>query len=229
MADKASRNRLFLISLLSLFLVSVMAAMIGFYGWGTDPDPQLAQVTDDPKPAPGPSTIVYTEQDMQHCDVRLDDIPDRPRFEDYPALRSVSHPAPPLLNNRLARRYRTVLRDTVTQGPDFAGSATIVQWGCGSSCHEWAVVDGRTGRVYAPPAEIEMMFGPSYFRDAGLHYQPNSRLLVVVGPTIWRQGRSAEQWHEGATFFEWTGRSLRLLREVSADDLCAQHRGRLLA
>jgi hypothetical protein len=232
MAHKRSRATILLAGMPSLLLIGLLAAMALAYNWGAGPDPQLAQAAAaDQKPAPGPETIVYTEEDMHHCDVGLDDVHNPPRFENYPAQRSIAQPTRPLLNNRLARAYRTVLRDGVAQGPNFAGNATIVTWGCGSSCHRWAIVDDRTGRVYAPPAEVDMMFGPSNFRDVGLHYQPDSRLLVVVGPTLWADppGHRAEQWHEGATYLEWTGRSLRMLRAVSVDDLCAEHRGRLVA
>ena len=231
MAEKAPRYSWFLIPLPSLLLVSLIALMISAYGWRVDPEPRYVASPRDQKSAPGPHTIVYTEGDIQHCDVRLEDIPDRPKFEDYPARRSISQAAQPLLNSRLARQFRTVLRDGVAQGPDFAGDSTIVEWGCGSSCHSWAIVEGRTGRVHAPPGDVQMTFGPSYFRDAGLYYQPNSRLLVVVGTSLWssRPNRRADQWHDGATFLEWTGQSLRLLRAVTAEDLCAQHRGRLLA
>ena len=232
MAGTESRNSIFFVALPSLLLVALMAAMIAAYDWLADPEQQAAQVAAaDQKPAPGPETLVYTEEDMHHCDVGLDDVHSPPRFEEYPVRRSIAQPAWPLLNNRLARQFRTVLRDGVAGGPNFAGDATIVGWGCGSSCNAWAIVDGRTGRVYAPPGEIETMFGPSYFRDAGLHYQPNSRLLVLLGPTIWSNASSyrPDQWHEGATYLEWTGRSLRLVRTISVDALCAEHPDRLVA
>ena len=232
MAEGRSPATILLATVPSLLLIGLTAAMVLAFGWRGDPELQPALVAAaDHKPAPGPETIVYTEEDMHHCDVGLDDVHNPPRFADYPAERSIAHPARPLLNNRLARAYRTVLRDGVAEGPNFAGNATIVTWGCGSSCRRWAIVDDRTGRVYAPPAEIDMMFGPSYFRDVGLHYQPGSRLLVVVGPTLWANSprRRADQWHEGATYLEWTGHSLRMLRAVSVEHLCAEHRDRLVA
>src|ERR1043166_4383353 len=126
--ESRSRHDLILIALPSLLLAGLMAALVEVYGWRTEPQPQLAQAADDPKPVPGPETLVYTEADMHHCDVGLDDVHDPPRFEDYPARRSISHPTRPLLNNHLAREFRTVLRDGVAEGPNFAGDATIVRW-----------------------------------------------------------------------------------------------------
>lgn len=227
MAANESRNSIFLIAVPSLLLVGLMAVMGAADNWRAEPEPQpvLLVAAQDQSVVPGPEWYEGTDADKDHCDVSLTDVRHAPRFEDYPAHRSISRPVQPMLNNALAREFRTVLRQGITDGPDFAGDATIVRWGCGSSCYRWAIVDDRTGRVYAPPGEIGMMFGPSYFSDAGLHYRPDSRLLVVAGPTLWPDPRSPTggQWYEGASYLEWTGRSLRTVRIVPVADLCAQH------
>jgi hypothetical protein len=77
-----------------------------------------------------------------------------PRPEDYPVPKDEIYkgkPAPVLLSGRLARTYRTVLRDGAKKGPNFAGHYTIVTWGSGLGNFSMAVVDAKTGRIYFPP------------------------------------------------------------------------------
>jgi len=73
-----------------------------------------------------------------------------PKFEDFPAhSRYRGKPAPvDIHNSELARTYRTRLREGVRKGPNFAGHYTVVDWGCGSNCQVYAVVDTRTGKVF---------------------------------------------------------------------------------
>src|SRR5262245_22010135 len=54
------------------------------------------------------------------------------RFRGTPAV-------PDLASAKDARRFRTVLRDGARKGPNFAGSFTIVSWGCGTSCQSHAI------------------------------------------------------------------------------------------
>lgn len=46
-----------------------------------------------------------------------------------------------------ARQFRTRLTEGAKQGPNFAGRYTVVEWGCGTSCQQLAVIDARTGHV----------------------------------------------------------------------------------
>jgi hypothetical protein len=71
-----------------------------------------------------------------------------------------------------AREYRTVLREGSAGPPNFAGRYRIVQWGCGSPCRTFGIVESATGRVYMP--EISAISGIGYRRD--------SRLLIVEPP-----------------------------------------------
>ena len=43
--------------------------------------------------------------------------------------------------------FRTVLRNGMKWGPNFAGHYAVVVWGCGTSCSSFAVVNLRTGQV----------------------------------------------------------------------------------
>jgi hypothetical protein len=62
-----------------------------------------------------------------------------------------------VLKARLARRFRTVIREAMAGGVNFAGHYVVASWGCGTGCIQFAVVDAITGEVYAPP------FDAAYF------------------------------------------------------------------
>jgi len=75
----------------------------------------------------------------------------RPRFADYPATnvyRGVA--APPKLESADQRTYRTMIRSGADFRPKFAGHYTAPEWGCGTDCSQFAVVDVITGKVYGP-------------------------------------------------------------------------------
>jgi hypothetical protein len=91
------------------------------------------------------------KQRERMCFVAGGDLADQsaPRFEQYPVGRS--SPFPPakleLQSNPIAKRYRTVIREEMTHGPNFAGHYRVVFWGCGTSCSQFAVVNLKTGHV----------------------------------------------------------------------------------
>jgi hypothetical protein len=94
-----------------------------------------------------------------------------PRFEEYPAESTFSgKPAAVRLESATyGKFYRTRLRDGAIKGPNFAGSFTIVTWGCGSSCQIVAVVEARTGRL-----------SEQTLRTAnGVQFQKTSRLIIA--------------------------------------------------
>ena len=55
---------------------------------------------------------------------------------------------------------------------------------------------------------------PGPLRYQALRFRADSRLLVVLGAP------EADEERHGASYFEWTGRSLRLLRFVPRAELC---------
>ena len=94
-----------------------------------------------------------------------------PRFEAFPVARMYEgRPAAvDLASAPWARRFRTVLRRGAANGPNFAGELTVVEWGCGTSCQQAAIIKTRTGRIVAPLLTI----------TRGADYYPDSRLMVV--------------------------------------------------
>jgi hypothetical protein len=146
------------------------------------------------------------------------DIAHAPHFADYPApRRTAARPARPLLASAEARHYRTMIRVGAAGGPNFAGNFTIVRWGCGSGCVDWAIIDARTGRI-AIDQDLRDLVNIHLFKidgdDARLIFRPDSRLLILGGMPREDAAR------EGLLFLEWSGSALRRLRFVPIRELC---------
>lgn len=131
-----------------------------------------------------------------------------PRFEDFPVVRTYDgEPAAvDLTSAPWARRFRTVLRQGVENrnGPDFAGELTVVEWGCGTSCMQAAIIMTRTGRIV----------GPLLTLTRGADYYPDSRLMIVdpvpPGDSVSRDEPAFVR------YLEWTGKRLVLIDTVRA-------------
>ncbi len=126
----------------------------------------------------------------------------KPPFAQYSVpLTFTGQPAPvDLRSNPKAQTFRTVLRTSAKNGPNFADAFTIIYWGCGGTdCATLAIVDARTGRVYFAPFTVTCELG----------FERNSRLLSVDSPTCFLD----EQTEPGARvqrWYVWDGRSLVL-------------------
>jgi hypothetical protein len=98
----------------------------------------------------------------------------------YPFARFPVHrlyrgkPAQPKLTTPTQREFRTVLRNGAKKGPNFAGQFTVVEWGCGSNCVVFAVIDARTGKVFDNDMPL---INDEY--PCGLSYRVESTLFVV--------------------------------------------------
>jgi hypothetical protein len=151
--------------------------------------------------------------------------PGTPAFEAYRADKLIGRPAAPRIIGE-ARRYRSAITSGAAVGVNFGGRYTIVGWGCGASCLEWALVDRRTGAVRfdpqyrvvstarvaddtSPPgANVDRTFG-------GLRFRRDSNMLVVQGAP------NEDERREGLTFLRWSGRDFRRLAFVPARKLCS--------
>jgi len=72
-------------------------------------------------------------------------------------------------------RHRTrITEDGVKKRPDFAGSWTVVQYGCGSSCSVTVLFDHKTGNILRVP------IGGEDQQNVFLYHNVNSRLLKVT-------------------------------------------------
>ncbi|MFZ5867293.1 MAG: hypothetical protein ACOYXY_15520 [Thermodesulfobacteriota bacterium] len=121
---------------------------------------------------------------------------------------SIKKIAKPDVSKERARTYRTRLREGAAKGPNFAGHYTVVRWGCGTDCIEFAIVDVISGAVFFPPF-LTVQSVPPYDQDnptmipRNVEFRPDSRLLIVTG-TI---DKSSSDKH----FYEWTGKELKLV------------------
>ncbi len=137
-----------------------------------------------------------------------------------PALQFAAYPARPWSgpvakarqDTRFARLFRTAMKDGAAKGPNFAGRFTIVEFGCGTSCVNWAVVDAKTGRVFDPPptAPLSIM----YTSGVGLEFRRDSRLLVLTG------GPREGQKPDGVYSYVWTGETFRKIGFIPRAKAC---------
>jgi hypothetical protein len=124
------------------------------------------------------------------------------KFEDYPVPPYTGKYAPiNWKSNPHAKRFKTVITQGVHSGANFAGHYCIVEWGCGTMCQSWVIVDLITGKIFdGIPA------------SRGLDYRPNSRLLILDPP--YENG----QWNDAILgppeVYEWSKNKLHLLEKA---------------
>jgi hypothetical protein len=136
---------------------------------------------------------------------------DTPHFEDFPVREKFTgKPAAVKVESRGARRYRTVIREGAREGPNFAGHYTVVTWGCGAGCVQFAVVDAKTGVVYSPRFYVaaRVRFDEETQQpDEPLQFRIDSKLLIVSG--------SPNEKNEGVYYYSWDGRRLALIKSTA--------------
>ena len=130
--------------------------------------------------------------------------PALPRFEDFPAGPAYAG------RNRLVLKgddvhWRTRLRQSVTQKPDFAGHYVLTTWGCGAECVMGAAVDVRTGTVVWLPGSLCCWYSDEQATPdevEPLRYRGDSRLLVLTGRRDERDGDAGTHYYaiEGNRF-----------------------------
>lgn len=106
-------------------------------------------------------------------------------FARYPGAVSWSgKKAAPILDTKLKRRFRTVLRNASQEAADFNGHYRLARWGCGMNCIGWAIINQRNGQVWMGDYGTNSCW--AYQRDEALNeqrvpdwfeYSLNSRLL----------------------------------------------------
>jgi hypothetical protein len=128
--------------------------------------------------------------------------------------------AQPVLRTAKQKTFRTMIRNAVKRGPNFAGAYTIAPWGCGTSCLSIAVVDVRTGEVFDGPFNTLEYDGGLKYRDGSysltdnfkpVEHRLDSRMLVVRGCPDDYDYRNC-----GLRFYAWGGREFQLLQAFPA-------------
>ena len=113
--------------------------------------------------------------------------------------------ARPKAETPLAREHITIIRAAVRRGPNFASHYTVVNWGCGTSCGVYVIVDNRTGKIYEPP---EISKGVE-IGVAGPQFRPKSTLMVVAScppPEVYGMKNCERK------FYNWDSSRLLLLK-----------------
>jgi hypothetical protein len=103
-------------------------------------------------------------------------------------------------SNPSARRFRTVIKEGVKRGVNFAGHYCIVQWGCGTLCQSWVIVDLDNGKIYD---------GISTCR--GLDYRSDSR-LIILDPPDGKNGEYSDNFCMSPTVYQWKHNKLDKLK-----------------
>lgn len=134
-----------------------------------------------------------------------------PTFGQYPAAYSPPSALVPLdvKSNPIARRHRTIIRQEMTHGPNYAGHYRVVSWGCGSSCSQFAVVNLKTGRVIT----LRNIYSVDYAdfstynflpqtdsESRGFRFKKDSNLLVLVGNLVARSSKKVG-FQGGASYY----------------------------
>ncbi|MGH9762777.1 MAG: hypothetical protein ACREDR_43305 [Blastocatellia bacterium] len=132
------------------------------------------------------------------------------RYEDFPAGKPFAgKPATVKLTTKKARMKRTVLREGAAGGPNFAGHYIVVNWGCGASCVQFAIVDAITGSVYFPSFYVAAGVGSDQDYEhtpEPLQFKLDSKLLMVTGNL-----NEAEKG--GVYYYKWDNNRLTLIKQ----------------
>jgi hypothetical protein len=134
----------------------------------------------------------------------------RPKFSDFKVEEHFrGKPAPVnLASDPQAKTYRRMLREGARTGPNFAGHFTIVTWGCGTACQQFAIVDASTGKVFFSREVPYVSFGDWEGEPYCLAFQKESRLIAVYG-------RIKEDDPRGIFFYTWDGTRLTLIKSIT--------------
>ncbi len=71
-----------------------------------------------------------------------------------------------------AEEFRTRIKETAEEGPNFAGKFSYAEWGCGTYCGAGSITDLTTGEI--------VEFG--LINSHGVNFEKGSRLLIIDPP-----------------------------------------------
>lgn len=100
-------------------------------------------------PTPSPTPTVENQNENRLTFDELAEQQKLPRSEDFPVKKNEifsGTPAKPILTEKRARLYRTVLREGTERGPNFAGHYTVVTWGAGMGNFSLAFIDAKPAK-----------------------------------------------------------------------------------
>lgn len=132
-----------------------------------------------------------------------------PQFEDYPAtdIFTGTPASVDFTTNEDALEYKTKITKVAKTGPDFAGSYTVIDWGCGTSCLGGAIVSAKTGAIIAFGLEAQ----------AGFDYTSSSRLFVINSLKNILENQKSFSSSTKTSYYEITDNALKLICEKSSN------------
>ena len=126
-----------------------------------------------------------------------------PQFSEFPAQTvKITSPKKPILSSNLARRYKTIISNSMADEPNFAGHYRVVAWGCGTDCRGFAIVNLLSGKTYTLPS-LESVDGVMGNDEDRLSYRPDSKLFVING--------LRNEVDEGKFYYLWKNGKLNFL------------------
>jgi hypothetical protein len=128
-----------------------------------------------------------------------------PRYADHPVKEQFSgKPASPdLKSDPEAKRFASVLSEGTKNGPNFAGSYTIVQWGCGAGCQSFMIVDAKNGSIHTP----------RFSAERGLCFRKDSSLLIADPITREFLVNNVVPEQYKTNYYLWDGKKLSPIAE----------------
>lgn len=105
-----------------------------------------------------------------------------PAFAAYPATRYQGpRAALQLTPGTAAWSFRTRIREAARQPINFGGQYVLAAWGCGLECVSYAIIDVKTGAVYATTPTV-CCWGTAVPADfEPIRFRADSRLLCLTG------------------------------------------------
>jgi hypothetical protein len=140
-----------------------------------------------------------------------------PTFDNYKVTEIwTAKPAKPVLRSPADRMFRTHIREQAKQGPNFAGHFTIVEWGCGTMCTSFVVMNAKNGSIYSPK-EVQYGISISYRSDSNLLIiDSTDKIKEIFGKNV--DLATCKTYTEGTRYYRWDGNKFRHIAFV----LCSQ-------
>jgi len=171
--------------------------------------------------------LTFQNADDECWFIRARDLADKsaPKFEQYSAeVTNLPMTAKlDLKSHDWASHYRTVIRQQMKAGPNFADHYRVAGWGCGASCTMFGVVDLTTGKLITAPG-VESVVGnhldaddflkQGYHQFWGARYRKDSALLVLVGMI------NEDETKEGAFYYVLRDGKLKLVHKTFVKKKC---------
>ena len=144
-----------------------------------------------------------------------------PKFEDYKVkeIYKGKIAKPNLKANKDAWYFRTMIREGMAAGVNFAGHYVMSNWGTGTGVRGFAIINAKNGNVYTPPFD---MLADNKVGTTGVEpYDKPFKLLQLIGfvkdsnliITIGTQEYNyISKFQEGIGYYRWTGKDIKLIR-----------------